>query len=82
MASIQPNAAHSESKLKRKVYEETLRRLQAKLCQVQESVKKQRRFEARIDHPLRQWKLSPMDLLSRERWYEYSRGARHDARAY
>ena len=31
------------------------------------------RFEARIDDPLRQWKLSPMDLPSRERWYEYSR---------
>ena len=24
-----------------------------------------RRFEARIDDPLRQWKLSPMDLPSR-----------------
>ena len=32
-----------------------------------------RRFEARVDDPLRQWKLSPMDLPSRERWYEYSR---------
>jgi len=32
-----------------------------------------RRFEARIDDPLRQWKLSPMDLPARERWYEYSR---------
>jgi polyphosphate kinase 2 (PPK2 family) len=32
-----------------------------------------RRFEARIDDPLRQWKLSPMDLPSRERWFEYSR---------
>ncbi len=31
------------------------------------------RFEARIDDPIRQWKLSPMDLPSRERWYEYSR---------
>jgi polyphosphate kinase 2 len=31
-----------------------------------------RRFEARIDDPLRQWKLSPMDLPSRSRWYEYS----------
>jgi len=31
------------------------------------------RFEARIDDPLRQWKLSPMDLPSRERWYAYSR---------
>jgi polyphosphate kinase 2 len=33
----------------------------------------QRRFEARIDDPLRQWKLSPMDLESFRRWYEYSR---------
>ena len=32
-----------------------------------------RRFEARINDPLRQWKLSPMDLPSRSRWYEYSR---------
>jgi polyphosphate kinase 2 len=32
-----------------------------------------RRFEARIADPLRQWKLSPMDLPSRERWYDYSR---------
>jgi polyphosphate kinase 2 len=33
----------------------------------------QRRFEARITDPLRQWKLSPMDLPSRSKWYEYSR---------
>src|SRR5215470_12498531 len=32
-----------------------------------------RRFEARMEDPLRQWKLSPMDLPSREKWYEYSR---------
>jgi len=32
----------------------------------------QRRFEARIKDPLRQWKLSPMDLESFRRWYEYS----------
>jgi polyphosphate kinase len=32
-----------------------------------------RRFEARIDDPLRQWKLSTMDLPSREKWYAYSR---------
>ncbi len=32
-----------------------------------------RRFEARIEDPLRQWKLSTMDLPSRRRWYEYSR---------
>jgi polyphosphate kinase 2 len=33
----------------------------------------ERRFEARIKDPLRQWKLSPMDLESFRRWYEYSR---------
>lgn len=33
----------------------------------------QRRFEARIADPLRQWKLSPMDLESFRRWYDYSR---------
>ena len=33
----------------------------------------QRRFEARINDPLRQWKLSPMDLESFSRWYDYSR---------
>ena len=32
-----------------------------------------KRFEARIDDPLRQWKLSPMDLPSRAKWYDYSR---------
>jgi polyphosphate kinase 2 len=32
----------------------------------------QRRFEARIKDPLRQWKLSPMDLESYARWYAYS----------
>ncbi len=33
----------------------------------------ERRFLARMDDPLRQWKLSPMDLPSRAKWYEYSR---------
>jgi polyphosphate kinase len=33
----------------------------------------ERRFTARIDDPLRQWKLSPMDTESYGRWYEYSR---------
>jgi polyphosphate kinase 2 len=32
-----------------------------------------RRFAARIDDPVRQWKLSPMDLPSRAKWFEYSR---------
>jgi polyphosphate kinase 2 len=33
----------------------------------------EKRFAARIKDPLRQWKLSPIDLPSRERWYDYSR---------
>jgi len=33
----------------------------------------ERRFEARIEDPLRQWKLSPMDTESYRRWYDYSR---------
>jgi polyphosphate kinase 2 len=32
-----------------------------------------RRFKARIEDPLRQWKLSPIDLPSRSRWYDYSK---------
>src|SRR5262245_34780540 len=33
----------------------------------------ERRFLARMEDPLRQWKLSNMDLPSREKWYEYSK---------
>jgi polyphosphate kinase 2 (PPK2 family) len=33
----------------------------------------ERRFMARIEDPLRQWKLSPMDLESYRRWDDYSR---------
>ncbi len=33
----------------------------------------ERRFAARIDDPLRQWKLSPMDVESWTCWYDYSR---------
>jgi polyphosphate kinase len=33
----------------------------------------ERRFEARIEDPLRQWKLSPMDVESYRRWFDYSR---------
>src|SRR5215813_5985608 len=40
--------------------------------EVSEAEQKQR-FEARIEDPLRQWKLSPTDLCSRSRWFEYSR---------
>jgi polyphosphate kinase 2 len=33
----------------------------------------ERRLKARIDDPMRQWKLSPMDLESFPKWYDYSR---------
>jgi polyphosphate kinase 2 len=33
----------------------------------------ERRLRKRIDDPLRQWKLSPMDLKSFSKWYDYSR---------
>ncbi|GAA0257682.1 polyphosphate kinase 2 [Cryptosporangium japonicum] len=33
----------------------------------------QRRFEDRLDDPLRRWKLSPMDVESIARWEDYSR---------
>ena len=33
----------------------------------------ERRFKARIADPVRQWKLSAMDLPSRAKWYQYSR---------
>ena len=33
----------------------------------------ERRFQARIHDPLKQWKLSPMDLASRDYWVEYSK---------
>jgi polyphosphate kinase len=32
-----------------------------------------RRIESRIDDPRKVWKLSPVDLKSYSRWYEYSR---------
>jgi polyphosphate kinase len=33
----------------------------------------ERRFESRIDDPMRRWKLSPTDMFSRTRWVDYSR---------
>ncbi|MBV1836859.1 polyphosphate kinase 2 [Acetobacter estunensis] len=33
----------------------------------------ERRFRARIEDPLKQWKLSPMDLQSRIRWEDYTK---------
>ncbi len=33
----------------------------------------EKRFRERIANPIKRWKLSPMDLKSRERWVDYSR---------
>jgi polyphosphate kinase 2 len=33
----------------------------------------ERRFRSRLEDPLRQWKFSPNDLLTREKWVEFSR---------
>lgn len=33
----------------------------------------EKRFKARVEDPIRQWKLSPMDVQSYDRWYDYSR---------
>lgn len=33
----------------------------------------ERRFQGRVENPIKRWKLSPMDLESRDRWIEYSR---------
>ncbi|MGE0079478.1 MAG: polyphosphate kinase 2 [Bacteroidales bacterium] len=33
----------------------------------------ERRFQERIDDPTKRWKLSPMDVESRNRWVEYSK---------
>lgn len=33
----------------------------------------ERRFRQRIDDPVRQWKLSPMDIDSFQRWWDYTR---------
>jgi len=33
----------------------------------------ERRFQSRVEDPTRRWKLSPMDLKSREKWVEFSK---------
>ncbi len=40
------------------------------------------RFLGRMHDPLKQWKLSPMDLESRRRWEDYTRGQGNHARAH
>jgi hypothetical protein len=41
-------------------------------CEVGQD-EQERRFKARIDDPIRQWKLSQLDIESFQRWYAYSR---------
>ena len=36
----------------------------------------EKRFKARMNNPLKQWKISPVDLASRERWDDYTRAIR------
>ena len=33
----------------------------------------EKRFKARIDDPMKRWKLSPMDVTARSRWVDYSK---------
>lgn len=33
----------------------------------------EKRFKSRIEHPMKRWKFSPMDLVSRSKWLEYSK---------
>ena len=41
----------------------------------------EKRFRQRIDDPLRQWKLSPMDVESYRRWWDYSKAYNEMIRA-
>ncbi len=41
----------------------------------------EKRFQARLDNPTKRWKLSPMDLKSRDKWVEYSK-AKDDMFSY
>jgi polyphosphate kinase len=57
-------------------FERTLARSSIKIVKYWFSVSDQeqeRRFKSRIDDPTKRWKLSPMDLESRNRWQDYSR---------
>jgi polyphosphate kinase len=33
----------------------------------------EKRFKERIENPMKRWKISPMDMYARERWYDYSK---------
>lgn len=58
------------------LFEEMLVRSGVRLIKYWFSVsddEQEKRFRERIKTPIKRWKLSPMDLESRERWVEYSR---------
>jgi polyphosphate kinase 2 len=57
-------------------FEELLARSGIKLIKYWFSVsdeEQEKRFLGRIENPMKNWKLSPMDLEARNRWIEYSR---------
>jgi polyphosphate kinase 2 len=57
-------------------FESMLQRSQIMLLKYWFSVsdeEQERRFQARAADPRRRWKLSPMDIASRDRWVEFSR---------
>jgi len=33
----------------------------------------QKRFQERLDNPMKRWKISPMDMTARSKWYEYEK---------
>jgi polyphosphate kinase 2 len=58
------------------LFEEMLIRSGVKLLKYWFSVsdeEQERRFQARLSDPAKNWKLSPMDLEARSRWVDYSR---------
>jgi polyphosphate kinase 2 len=58
------------------LFEEMLVRSGIKLIKYWFSVnddEQERRFIERMQNPIKRWKLSPMDVQSRERWVEYSK---------
>jgi polyphosphate kinase 2 len=57
-------------------FEELLTRSGIRLIKYWFSVsdeEQEKRFKGRIENPMKNWKLSPMDLEARNRWIEYSR---------
>src|SRR5438309_538647 len=76
------SSSDAEPKMKKKKYEKEMRRLQGELVSMQVLVKywlnvgvaeQTRRLESRIEDPRKVWKLSPTDLKSYSKHYEYCR---------